>query len=97
MEYINGIYNSKENIELKTALLDAERTRKPVTFYTRTRSMIDKFTCRDYENKPITLDRFTVSGGLVYYKRSAYDWQTISTDDITKIIIGGGADEKNLY
>lgn len=72
---------------IKTALLDAERLKKRVTFYTRTRTMIDKFTCRDTENKPITLGRFTISGGLIYYKRGEYSWQNISLDDVLKIDI----------
>lgn len=72
---------------IKTALLDAERQKRPVTFYTRTRTMIDKFTCRDTENKPITLGRFTISGGLIYYKRSEYSWHNISLDDVLKIDI----------
>lgn len=68
----------------RTALLDAERLKKRVTFYTRNRRMIDKYTCIDTENKPITLERFTISGGLIYYKRSEYDWQNISLDDVLK-------------
>ena len=72
---------------IKTALLDAERLKKRVTFYTRTRSMIDKYTCRDTENKPITLGRFTISGGLIYYKSGEYSWQNISLDDVLKIDI----------
>ena len=64
--YKNGIYNSKNNIDLRTALLDAERTKTPVTFYTRNRNYIDRFTCIDTNNKPFTLYNFTCSGGLVY-------------------------------
>ena len=83
----NGIYNSRENIELRTALLDAERLKKPITFYTRDRRQITRFTCIDTPNKPITLHNFTVSGGLVYYKRNSFEWCTISQDDITQIEI----------
>lgn len=71
----------------KTALLDAERTKSPVTFYTRTRHYIDAYRCIDTENKPITLNNFVTHGGLVYYKKNNFEWLTISLDDITKIEI----------
>lgn len=70
---------------LKTILLDAERTKQPVTFYTRTRHYIDNFTCIDYENKPFTLKYFVTHGGLVYYKKNEFEWNNISLDDILKI------------
>ena len=85
--YNNGLYGSKEAIEMKTALLDAERLKKSVTFYTRTRHYIDRFRARDTENKPFKLSHFTVSGGLIYYKRGGYDWRTLSLDDVKKIEI----------
>lgn len=82
----NGIEHKKK-IELKTALLDAERTRRPVKFYTRNRVMIDQFRCRDTENKPFTLESFTCHGGLIYYKLGRFEWRTISIDDVLKIEI----------
>lgn len=87
--YNNGFYNSKEYIELKTALLDAERTKTPVTFYTRNRSYIDRFTCIDTNNKPLTLKNFNCHGGLIYYKRDQFNWCNISIDDIVKIEMEG--------
>jgi hypothetical protein len=83
--YTNGIFNSKNYIELVTALLDAERTKTPVKFYTRNRAFIDRFTCVDTPNKPFILENFTTHGGLIYYKRNAFDWKTISIDEIIKI------------
>ncbi len=77
----------KSEVEMKTALLDAERLRKPVTFYTRTRRFIDKFTCVDTDNKPFTLKRFVCHGGLIYFKKNEFEWGNISMDDITKVEI----------
>ena len=85
MTYKNGLYNSKEYIELKTALLDAERTKTPVTFYTRDRVYIDRYTCIDKENQPVTLDKFITHGGLIYYKINQFEWCTISLDDVLRI------------
>jgi hypothetical protein len=85
--YINGIYDSKENIELRTALLDAERTKSPVKFYTRNRNYINTYKCIDTDNKPFILERFTTHGGLVYYKVNSFEWKNISIDSIAKIEI----------
>ena len=71
--------------KLKTALLDCERLKKPVTFYTRERRYIDSFRCIDTELKPFTLDNFVCHGGLIYYKKDSYNWVTFSIDDILKI------------
>ena len=81
-----SIYDTCDT-KLKTALLDAERLKMPVTFYTHTRRYIDKFRCIDTPNKPITLDNFTVSGGLIYYKINAFEWRNISLDDVEKITL----------
>lgn len=72
-------------INAKTRLLDAERLHKAVTFHTFTRRFIDKYRCIDTPQEPITLDRFICSGELIYYKRNAYDWKTISWDNISAI------------
>lgn len=70
---------------LKTIILDCERLRKPVTFFTRTRNYIGDFKAIDHDNKPITLDRFVLHGGLVYFKGTQFEWKTISLDDVTAI------------
>lgn len=70
---------------LKTALLDCERLKKPVTFYTRERRYIDSFRCIDTELKPFTLDNYVCNGGLIYYKKDSFNWVTFSIDDILKI------------
>ena len=82
---IERLKNNSTN--LTTALLDAERTKSPVTFYTRTRHYIGTYKCIDLENKPITLNNFVTHGSLVYYKKNAFEWLTIAFDDITKIEI----------
>jgi len=87
METLTKNISDIENVKIKTALLDAERLKMPVTFYTRTRRFIDNFTCIDTPNKPLTLENFTVSGGLVYYKINRFVWRTISIDDIDKITL----------
>ena len=74
-----------ENAKIKTALLDAERLKMPVTFYTHTRRYIDKYACIDTPKKPFTLNKFTVSGGLVYYKKNQFEWANFSIDDIDQI------------
>lgn len=74
-------------INAKTALLDAERLRKPVTLYTRTRTYLDRFTCIDKPNKPVTLKNSVLHGGLIYYKVNSFEWRTISLDDVVKIEI----------
>lgn len=81
----NGLYNSKNNVELRTALLDAERTKTPVKFYNRSRRQITQFTCIDSDLPPFVLTSFVVSGGLVYYKKNRFEWVSFSTDDIEKI------------
>lgn len=70
---------------LKTAILDCERLKKPVTFYNRQRRFIDKYTCIDTELKPITLNNFVCSGGLIYYKKDRFNWLDFSVEDILKI------------
>jgi hypothetical protein len=75
------------NTLLKTVLLDCERNNKKVTFYTHTRNFIDRFTCIDHPDKPITLEKFFLNSGLIYYKKNQFEWKTISLDDIDKIEI----------
>lgn len=82
MEIKNGIV---ERVNLITALLDAERTNKPVTFYTRKRQFLDRYRCIDTDLKPFTLKKFVTHGELVYYKTDRFNWKTISIDDITRI------------
>lgn len=72
---------------LKTAILDAERTHRTITFYTRSRRYIDRYRAIDTDNKPITLSEYVTHGGLIYYKKNTFDWVTISLDDVTAIDI----------
>ena len=72
-------------INAKTRLLDAERLHKPVTIHTFSRRFITKHKCIDTPNKPITLNSFICHGGLIYYKKNEFDWQTISWDEISAI------------
>lgn len=74
-------------INARTALLDAEMLKKPVTLYTRTRMFLDRFTCVDKPNKPVTLEGSVLHGGLIYYKINNFEWRTISLDDVIKIEI----------
>jgi hypothetical protein len=72
-------------INARTHLLDCERLHKAIIIHPFTRRFIDKYRCIDTPEKPITLNRFTLHGGLIYYKRNAYDWKTISLDRVTAI------------
>lgn len=74
-----------ENTKIKTVLLDAERLKMPVTFFIHVRRFIDSFSCIDTPVKPFTLNNFTVSGGLIYYKKSRFEWCSFSVDDIDQI------------
>ncbi len=88
-ENTNAKTRDVDRINLKTALLDAERLKIPVKFFTRSRRFIDRFTCIDTDLKPFTLKSFVTSGDLVYYQKNRFEWSNICIDDITKIVIGG--------
>ena len=77
--------STKYMINAKTALLDLERLNRSITIHTFTRLYRDRFSCVDTPNKPITLNNFVCSGGLIYYKENAYSWKTISFDEISAI------------
>lgn len=89
MYFINHIKYFKsfeqKDAELKSILLDCERQKKPVTFYTRSRTFIDAYRAFDVENKPFTLKKFTLNGGIIYTQSNPYMWSTLSIDDIVKI------------
>lgn len=77
-------------INVRTALLDCERLGKPLTIHTVTRPrirLIDRPTkIWEEPNDPITLKGgYTLHGGLIYYKKNAYEWRTISMDEVTAI------------
>lgn len=78
-----GIYE----INARAELINAYRLRKSVTIYTRTRTFLDNFTCIDKPNKPVTLERFELHGGVIYHKINNFEWRTISLDDVIKIEI----------
>lgn len=81
-------------INMKTAILDAERTRKPITLHTHERRMIDRYACIDTPQKPITLRHYMLHGGLIYWKRNQFEWQNVSVDDIDQVEIDGKVYEK---
>ena len=69
----------------RTALLDCERLGDAIRVYTFSRRFIDKYSCIDTPLPPITLTRFNLQGGLIYYKKTAFDWRTISMDNVNRI------------
>ena len=72
-------------INTRTRLLDLERLGRPITIHYHCRRMITPYSCIDTPQEPVTLAKFTLHGGLIYYKKDRFNWVTISMDDIDAI------------
>lgn len=72
-------------INARTRLLDLERLGGSITIHHHIRHFLGPYKCIDTPCEPLTLDRFTLNGGLIYYKVGRYDWRTVSFDDIDAI------------
>lgn len=66
-------------------LMYAAAAGQPIKVYTRTRHFIDPYKAIDHENPPIIINRFYISGSLIYYKAGQFKTNTIGYDEILKI------------
>lgn len=74
MATIERTPKNTRNMFFVTSLLDAERQKKRVTFYTN--------------SQPVTVSGFVCYKGLIYYRNGGgLGWYTIAMDDVQKVDI----------
>lgn len=89
--------NNSYRTNFRTLLLDCERLKMPVVFYTHNVRFLDKYTCIDVNHRALELKKFTVNGELIYYKSNQFAWSNISMDYIDCIEISGNVPNINYF